>query len=207
MGFPFVASYIAVWILVIFQGLLILALLKQLAEVKQLARLGGVAGADPLPAGTPAPDFEGVDLRSAKRLTKQVFAGQGGVLLFLSPECGSCVELADGLRRSELGELMPILTFCQGEEAPCASFINRLGPEIYTLRGHFDDGSVAKSYHVDGSPTAVVINPDLTIGSYGHPLNVAALNELLEGTLRTNDANGKPGTTEPMAVLSSEVSQ
>src|SRR5688500_20377107 len=81
MGFPFVASYIAVWILVIFQGLLILALLKHLAEVKQLARLGGVAGADPLPAGAPAPDFEGVDLRSAKRLTKQIFAGRGGLLL------------------------------------------------------------------------------------------------------------------------------
>lgn len=206
MGFPFVASYIAVWILVIFQGLLIIALLKQLAEVKQLARLGGVAGADQLPAGTPAPDFEGIDLRSAKPLTKQVFAGQGGVLLFLSPECGSCVELADGLRRSEPGELPPIVTFCQGEESPCASFINRLGPEIYTLRGHFDDGSVAKSYHVDGSPTAVVINPDLTIGSYGHPLNVGALNELLAETQRTNQANGKPGTTASMAVLSPEVS-
>jgi hypothetical protein len=207
MGFPFIASYIAVWILVIFQGLLILALLKQLAEVKQLARLGGVAGAEPLPAGTPAPDFEGVDLRSAKRLTKQVFAGQGGVLLFLSPECGSCLELADGLRRSELTELLPILTFCQGDESPCATFINRLGPEIYTLRGDFEDGSVAKRYHVDGSPTAVVINPDLTIGSYGHPLNAAALNQLVTGTLRINEANGKAGTTESVAVLSSEVSQ
>ena len=206
MGFPFVASYIAVWILVIFQGLLILALLKQLAEVKQLARLGGVAGAEPLPAGTPAPDFEGIDLRSAKRLTKQVFAGQGGVLLFLSPECGSCVELADGLRRSELSELLSILTFCQGEESPCASFINRLGPEIYTLRGHFDDGSVAKSYHVDGSPTAVVINPDLTIAGYGHPLNVEDLKQLLADTRRTSEANGKAETTESMAVLSSEVS-
>lgn len=207
MGFPFVASYIAVWILVIFQGLLILALLKQLAEVKQLARLGGVSSADPLAAGTPAPDFEGVDLRSAKRLTKQMFAGQGGLLLFLSPECGSCVEVADGLRGSELSELLPILTFCQGEEAPCAAFINRLGPEIYTLRGHFDDGSVAKNYHVDGAPTAVVINPDLTIGGYGHPLSVAALNELVAGTQRTNEANGKPATAESMAVLSSEVSQ
>ena len=207
MGFPFVASYIAAWILIIFQGLLILALLKQLAEVKQLARLGGVAGADPLPAGTPAPDFEGIDLRSAEPLTKQIFAGQGGLLLFLSPECGSCVEVADGLRRSELSKLLPILTFCQGEESPCATFINRLGPEIYTLRGHFDDGSVAKSYHVDGSPTAVVINPDLTIASYGHPLSVAALNELVAETLRTNEADGKPGTTESMAVLSSEVSQ
>lgn len=207
MGFPFVASYIAVWILVIFQGLLILALLKQLAEVKKLARLGGVAGADPLPVGTPAPDFEGIDLRFAKPVTKYLFAGEGGVILFLSPDCGSCLELVDGLRQSALSESLPILTFCQGDESACASFIKRLGPKIYTLRGDFDDGSVAKSYHVDGSPTAVVINPDLTISSYGHPINVAGLKGLLAETQRTNEANGKPGTTDSMAVLSSEVSR
>ena len=85
--------------------------LKQLAEVKKLARLGAVAGADPLPVRTPAPDFEGIDLRSAKPVTKHVFAGEGGVLLFLSPECGSCLELADGLRQSALSESLSNLTF------------------------------------------------------------------------------------------------
>jgi len=202
MSFPFVASYIAVWILVVFQGLLILALLKQLSELKLLIRLGGVAGEDGLPAGTAAPDFEGLDLRSATRITTNVFEGRGGALLFLSPACGSCLQLADGLRQPALSELPPILIFCQGDDSACASFIKRLGPEVYTLRD--DDDGIAKSYRVDGSPTAIAINPDLTIRSYGHPLNIEDLKRLF--VLTISDTNVEAGTTEPMAVLSSEVS-
>ncbi len=203
MSFPFIASYIAMWILVVFQGLLIVALLKQLGEVKQLVELRGVTGEDRLPAGTAAPNFEGLDLRTAQRMTTHVFDGQGGALLFLSPECGSCLDLANGLRQPALTRLPPIITFCQGSDSACASFVNRMGPEIYTLSD--DDNNVAMRYHVDGSPTAIVINPDLTIGAYGHPVNIEDLKRLLARTLGTSEAKAEAETTESIAVLSSEV--
>lgn len=203
MGFPFFTSYIAVWILVIFQGLLILALLKQLGELKQLVQLGGIAGEDRLPAGTEAPHFEGLDLRSGQLITTHVFASQGGALLFLSPECGSCQQLADGLRQPGLRELPPILTLCQGDDSACAAFVNRLGSEVYTLSD--DDNNIAKRYRVDGSPTAIVINPDLTIGSYGHPLNIEDLKRLLARTPRASETSAETVPTEPIAVFSSEV--
>ena len=203
MGFPFFASYVAVWILVVFQGLLILALLKELGELKKLARLGGVAGEDRLPAGTEAPEFEGSDLRSRQRITTHVFASQGGALLFLSPECGSCLQLADELRQPALSELPPILTFCQGNDSACAAFVNRLGSEVYTLSD--DDNNIAKRYRVDGSPTAVVINPDLTIGSYGHPLNIEDLKRLVARTPGVSETSAETVPTEPIAVFSSEV--
>jgi len=202
MSLPFIVSYIGVWILVVFQGLLILALLKQLSELKQLARLGGVPGEDRLPVGTAAPEFDGLDLRSAQRVTVQVFDGQGGALLFLSPECGSCLELANGLQ-SALNGLPPIITLCQGSDSTCEALIGRLGPQIYTLRD--DDNSVSKRYRVDGSPTAIVISPDLTIGAYGHPLNVEDFKRLLARTLGTDVRNMAAQPTESIVVLSSEV--
>lgn len=203
MSFPFVASYIAMWLLVVFQGLLIVALLKQLGELKQLVELKGVAGEDQLPAGTEAPDFEGLDLRSGQRITTRVFAGQGGALLFLSPECGSCLDLANGLRQPALGALPPVLTFCQGDNSTCSSFVNRLGPEVYTLRD--DDNDVATQYRVDGSPTAIVLSPELTIRGYGHPQNIEDLKRLLSRTLGTGKGNAETGT-KSMSVVSSEVS-
>ena len=203
MSFPFVVSYIAMWLLVVFQGLLILALLKQLGELKQLAQFRGVPGVDPLLAGSAAPKFEALDLRSAERITTHVFNGHGGALLFLSPECGSCLELADGLRQSALNGLPPIVTFCQGSKLACASFVNRLGPEIYTLSD--DDNEVAMRYRVDGSPTAVVINPDVTIAAYGNPLNLQDLKRLLARTLGSSEAKAEAATTQSTSVLSSGV--
>jgi hypothetical protein len=204
MSLPFIASYIAVWILVVFQGLLILALLKQLGELKQLAQLRGVPGEDRLQPGTAAPEFDGLDLRSAEPITTRVFDKQGGALLFLSPECGSCLELANGLREPAISRLPPIVTFCQGNDSTCASYIDRLGPEIYTLRD--DDNTVSTRYRVDGSPTAIVINPDLTIGGYGHPLNIEDLKRLLARILGTNEGNeAAEPTTESVNMLSSEV--
>ena len=85
----------------------------------------------------------------------------------------------------------------------CKSFINRLGPEVYTLSD--DDNEVATHYRVDGSPTAVVIGPDLTIRAYGHPQNIEDLKRLLARTLGTGEGSAAAGTTNSMAVVSSEV--
>jgi AhpC/TSA family len=203
MGFPFFVSYFVAWILVVFQGLLILALLKQLSELKQLVELKGVPGADRLPVGTEAPEFKGLDLRSGRPITTQIFEGQGGALLFLSPECGSCVDVANGLHQPALSGLPPILTVCQGNESSCASFINRLGMEVYTLRD--DDNEVATRYRIDGSPTAIIINPDVTIRAYGHPQTIEDLKRLLGRTLGTGAVNTEATTTKSMAAVSSEV--
>jgi hypothetical protein len=69
----FHVSYIAVWVSVLFQGFLALALLRYLGELRDLMKQawGGAAEEDFreddfLPAGGRAPEFAGFDARSGK---------------------------------------------------------------------------------------------------------------------------------------------
>lgn len=189
MGSSFFVSYVAIWLLVLFQGLLVLALLRQLAELRRLVESGGAQGEDRLPVGSPAPEFEGLDARSGRRVDSHSLNGRGGVLIFLSPECGTCKDLADGLWRPAMDGLPPIITFCQGGQQSCASFVRRLGPEVHVLRDDADEA--ATRYHVSGSPTAVVIDGEQKIRGYGHPQNVEDLKRLLSRSLGTGGAGAE----------------
>lgn len=180
MSFSFFTSYIAIWVLVLFQGLLVIALLRQLAELRRLVEMGGFQE-DRLPAGSPAPRFAGLDVRSGQQVSSYSLNGRGGVLLFLSPDCTVCKGLADSLRPPALNDLPPVIAFCQGGERACERFIKRLGPGVSLL---FDvAGETAARYHVSGSPTAVVVDEKQRVRGYGNPQDVEDLKRLLARSL------------------------
>src|SRR5262245_48947149 len=103
----FYASYIAVWILVLFQGFMTLALLRYLQELRDLIKQTGGGTEedfqedDFLPTGSRAPEFAGFDARSRKPLGIHNLNG-GGALLFLSSECRLCRGLAESLGQYSL---------------------------------------------------------------------------------------------------------
>jgi hypothetical protein len=187
MRFGFFASYIAIWILVLFQGLLVLALLRQLAELRRLVEQGGLQGEDRLPTGSPAPEFAGFDVRSGQQVGSHSLRGLGGVILFLSSECTVCKDLAASLRQPAMNGLPPIIAFCQGGEEACARFVKRLGLEVYLLLKGAEE--IAARYHVSGFPTAVVVDGKGKIRAYGHPENVEDLRRLVARSLDADSAN------------------
>jgi hypothetical protein len=93
MNFGFFASYVALWALAVFQGLLMLAVLRQLAELRQLMDQGALPNEDWLPVGSRAPEFAGQDIHSGEFVSSRLFDGRGGVILFLSPLAAACAEL------------------------------------------------------------------------------------------------------------------
>jgi hypothetical protein len=205
MSFNFLASYIAIWVLVLFQGLLVLALLRQLAELRRLLEVGGLQGVDRLPVGSLAPDFAGFDLRSGRQVSGQSLSGTGGVMLFLSPECTVCKGLADSLRPPAVNDLPPTFVFCQGGERACARFVKRLGPGVHLLVGGAEE--VATRYRVTGSPTAVVVDGERKVRGYGHPQNVEDLKRLVTGSLSAGPTGARTEVEPPLAVFSSGVTQ
>ena len=204
MSFSFFASYIAIWILVLFQGFLILALLRQLTELRRLLEMGGLHVEDRLPQGSPAPEFEGFDARSGQPVGTRILSGRGGILLFLSPDCTVCRGLVASLRQPAIDALPPIIALCQGAEQSCGRLVKRLGPEVNLLiKGTHE---IAARYRVTGSPTAVVVDDERKIRGYGNPQNIEDLGRLLSRSLVADSADEWAGEKPHLAVSSSKVS-
>lgn len=191
MSFGFTATYLALWALVIFQSLLILALLRQMGEIRKRIDEGGLPVDDRLPTGVPAPELAGADLRTGEPVGLRSLDGRGGVLLFLSPVCTVCKGLAEGLSRRGGEESVPVIAICQGEEEACSQFASRLGPHIPLLVD--EDFALGTRYRISGSPTAVVLDGETAVRAYGHPREATDLDFLVKRAL----AGEAPPSTEP----------
>jgi cytochrome oxidase Cu insertion factor (SCO1/SenC/PrrC family) len=133
MGFSFSATYIAVWVAVVLQGVLILALLQRLEKLRQIMERGR-SPSEKLPIGSSAPQFSAIDW-SGKQASLQDFAGEEGILLFLSPTCYVCKDFVDSIASAK-DELPPVIAFCVGEQEGCGAFSKRLVPLVRFLDTH-----------------------------------------------------------------------
>jgi hypothetical protein len=172
MNVGFTVSYVGLWILVAFQGLLVVAVLTQLAELRRLAAKGALPEEDRLRLGSPAPAFSGLDLRSRRTITGERFDGRGGVLLFVSPDCSTCHGLADAVRQADPSWLELLVVVCQGGEAACTRFLERFGPGVRVL---IEAGQTADLYRVSSVPTAVAVDGRGMVRAEGHPSSLEDL--------------------------------
>jgi methylamine dehydrogenase accessory protein MauD len=158
------------------QGWLLLHLLEQhgrllirLDEMEARGTIPGVAPVAPaaptvgLPVGTPAPAFALTGLYG-ETLTLDALRASGNptLLLFTDPNCGLC------------NALLPTIGRWQREMTATIALISRSTPEenrakstehglTHLLLQH--DREVAESYQATATPSAVLIQPDGTIGS------------------------------------------
>ena len=176
----FSATYVALWAVAIFEAMLILVILQQLAKLRQLAEAGASSRKEHLPTGATAPDFLGIDERTGQQLGLRNLDGQGGIILFLSTTCFVCQELADSLGHLQTADAL-IIALCQGEAIELGDLSKRLGAAAQLLAD--ESGARSELYHVSTYPTAVVIDGQRTIRAYGHPRNAADLMRLFAGSI------------------------
>lgn len=181
MSFTFPATYFALWAVVIFQGLIMLNLLRQVSTLRQFAASDSFAKKTPLPIGSEAPPFAMPDRRIGEQIALQELKPQGGVILFLTSTCPMCRELAEKIPAKGMVGISRVLAFCQGDEHGCRELMAALG---LSIRAVFDAyGETAARYGVSGFPTAVVIDGELMIRGYGHPNGPEDLARLLRTSL------------------------
>jgi methylamine dehydrogenase accessory protein MauD len=162
------------------QGWFILHLLRQngriLVRLRVLeAELGVVPSGNPsgngshpgagLPVGSAAPAFRLKDLRGEEvTLDELRAAGKPVVLIFTSPGCDACTELLPEIARWQ----------AKHDEKLTISLISEMSIEENSAKTsehglwHVlvnQDGEVADSYHVEATPSAVLITPSGEIGS------------------------------------------
>jgi thiol-disulfide isomerase/thioredoxin/uncharacterized membrane protein YphA (DoxX/SURF4 family) len=172
--------------------LLALAMIGAIVMVLQLRRdrsmfEAGVAqlrrqvGALPryLPIGTPAPSFELPDVeRRPVTLEALCARGRPVVLLFVGPNCGSCVELFPDLARwnAALADEITLAVISNGglKHEQIAEHLRPLGDVTALVQ---TGQEVADSYRILATPTALVIDPQGRVASVaaGGAIEIEAL--------------------------------
>jgi len=181
MTLSLLASYLAMWILVLLQSLLLVAVLRQLGELRSLADRKDLRSNDGSMLGSSAPKFSGHEARSGDALSSNIFSESGGIVLFLSSECATCRQLVETLKPPLIKQLPPIIAVCQGEYRAAARLGIKLDAAVRVLLKDADE--TAARYKVSSFPTAVIVDREQVVKGYGHPKNVDELSELVAGSL------------------------
>ena len=154
------------------EGWLLVQLLQQngrlLARLEALEAHLGLGASGPvlgLPLGTPAPPFELPSLEG-ETLTLETLraAGKPVLLLFTDPGCGTCTALLRDIGRWQCdhGATLTLALLSRGTpEANRAKVAKHKVTRVLVQQ----DREVAQAYQANGTPAAVLVQPDGTIGS------------------------------------------
>jgi peroxiredoxin len=137
-----------------------------------------------LPLGTPAPAFRLRSLANEPRTLDALRTpGKPVLLVFSDPECGPCTALLPDLARwqREQTDKLTIALISRGTAEANRAKVAEHGLDQVLLQ---QDREVAAAYQVHGTPSAVVVRPD---GSIGSPLapGAEAIAALVAQTLAT----------------------
>jgi methylamine dehydrogenase accessory protein MauD len=125
----------------------------------------GAQQAPGLPVGTQAPTFSLQGLYS-ETLTLEALRAPGKpvMLLFTDPNCGPCNALLPGISRwqQEHAQKLTISLISRGANVDNRTKSSEHGLTSVLLQ---EDWEISEAYQVSGTPSAVLIQPDGTIGS------------------------------------------
>ena len=154
-----VGALSAVQVLGVFAAVLVVGLLA----TRWWNRAQQMAG---LPVGTPAPVFDLLDLEGEEvTLDSLRSPGRPVLLLFTEPGCDYCRELLPEVGRwqDELADELTIALISCDDPKENRAMSNEHGLSRVLLE---DDWEVSEVYRVTGTPSAVLVEPDGTIGSF-----------------------------------------
>lgn len=184
MSTPFVLSYLALWAVVVFQGMLLLGTVRAIHSLRQ----GGPA-ADPGDQGEPTSErlagqevagFAAVDLSGATISTEQL-RGRSTVVLFVSPNCPSCLLALEELSTVGSKAKGNVVVVCGADGERCRRLADDFGLTLTVPVIVDADDEIQRLFDVSSAPTAVLLNPNARIVSYGHPVRGEELSAMMNG--------------------------
>lgn len=200
MSGAWLASYIALWAVVMFQGVLIFLLLRQIG-VMYLGTAQGVAR-DGLEPGKSAPEFALEGLHGGT-VSLEDFRGQQLLLVFGSPTCGPCRTLIPDLNvfAQERSEELRVLFLSRGEAEDTERFATQFDVRV-PVAIHPDE-ELPQQYETRVTPFAFLIDGEGIVRAKGLANNRAHL-EMLVRMAKSDNTNGaaadvRPTTEEPQS--------
>lgn len=171
----FYLSFAALWILVILHSLILVGVVR---IVYQLQQSGTVAGRDDL-SGKEAPAFTAVDL-SGVTINSVDFTGHLTALLFVSPNCRSCMTTLEDMAYLNHKAQGNVIMICRAGREDCNKLVEQYKVTVPVVPDEADH--ISQLYAISSVPTAVLINANNRIQSYGQP-DREELKKVFEGSL------------------------
>lgn len=174
-------SHAALWLFAIFEGVVILALARQLGLVLiRTGPLGGPAVTDEGPAnGSRVPEMEYV-ATNGEAVRFPDAAGRRTLLVFVSQSCAACADLIPAIRTlasAEKRTLAVVLATVGDAGLPEADLLHSLNKEGIPYIGL---PQLAAEMNVRGFPHGVVMDAEGITRSKGIVNNIVQLESLLE---------------------------
>jgi peroxiredoxin len=171
MSTPLLVSYVALWLVVGLQTLVLLGLTHALHAQRQE---GGPVQAAAW-RGRRVPAFRAVGI-GGETVAPDTLAGRPSVLLFVSPNCPTCI-----ITRAEVHVLArnpdrQLVVVCRADDEDSRRFAARhelTGPVVAD-----EDGELSGLFDVNSPPTAVRVDAEGIVESYGRPVRSDELEAL-----------------------------
>ena len=167
---PLYIAHAGIWIAVVIQGLAVCVLLYRTRELLELAATGGGAGRRP--AGSKAPGFEAVDLKTGEFVSTDRFAGSRTFILLLTANCSHCKRLVQGLAAEcENGRKIDgMVLYCHGAARGCDDICRAAPDHVPFLASGKETGVDATELFGPASMPAIVeIDRAWRIVGYSYP--------------------------------------
>lgn len=188
MSLPPLLALAALWIIVIFQGLIILGLVRTLREIQIAAENGRLP--QRLPVGAHAPRLQGADVRTGLEVDTADLAGRTQIVLFLSPECPHCRRLADGTNSLTVEPLQSRIAVCYGNVAQAREFASVLAEDVALLAD--SDGAMFGSFGIGSTPSAIMVDELGIVRGSGGPLHSGELADLISSVREPEFGSDRP---------------
>jgi peroxiredoxin len=157
---PFLVSYGFLWVVVGFQTLLLIGLVRAVYRL----RLSGVSS-NPL-YGREAPQFKAKTIAGAS-VDSRDYDDRVRAVLFVSPGCPTCSATFQEVAALKSKTTGNVIVVCKGDLVGC----RRLAEEYELTVPVIPDESstISELYNIPGVPTAVLIDEKNIIQSFGYP--------------------------------------
>jgi uncharacterized membrane protein YphA (DoxX/SURF4 family)/thiol-disulfide isomerase/thioredoxin len=168
------------WAVLVVLLLLVVGLYGIIADI--LRRLGEDLG-PPIPdegldAGVDAPEFVAGEARSGRALRLSDFQGKAVVLVFVSPDCGSCIGLVPQLNRLAGQRKAPPIVVIVGP-GQGVDYADRLSREIRVV--HDPKRKIQADYEVRWKPTVYLIDAEQKVALHTISNTLPDLEDTVDG--------------------------
>jgi peroxiredoxin len=184
MSVPFLLSYALLWAVVALQSMLLLGMLRVIHNLRQGHEQGHAAAAPTERpraerlVGEQIPSFVAVDISGARFESEQL-RGRSTVVLFASPNCSSCLVALEELSTVGRKANGNVVVVCGGKEESCRGMAQDFGLTVPVIVD--EDDEIQRLFDVAANPTAVLLNPNTRVVTYGHPVRGEEINEMMNG--------------------------
>jgi peroxiredoxin len=172
-------SQVALWVLVILQGMILLGLTRALHRLQEGGG-GGIRPSTPSDSerlvGKRAPEFVAVDVFGQPVASSDLW-GKTTAMLFVSPLCSNCAVTLDELEGLKVKANGNVVVVCLAGTDECRSLAEDYQLSVPVVAD--PDERITKQYEVNHTPTAVLVGKGGRVLQYGRPGRADDLEEMM----------------------------